>query len=322
MRITSSNDKLNILLIEDSKGDAMLIEKHINTALPGSHDIIRTTSLVGALHTLAEQNFDVALLDRSLPDVEGFSGLQTLQNISPVLPIIFLTAYKDEETAFEAIEQGAQDYLFKDTMDGHTIKRAIQYAILRKEFEGVLITRANYDLLTGLANRTLFESRLEMAMAKIKRQPGNIALLFMDLDKFKHINDTYGHQTGDQLLKEIGVRIRNSLRPYDTAARFGGDEFAILLEDITNLESTEVVAKKLIQIITSPYVINGETINTGISIGISIHHSTQSQSFESFMQKADEAMYTAKKTPESTYAVHSTDKKTHHNPALERSRHA
>lgn len=294
MHITSVNNKLKILLVEDSKGDALLIEKALNAALPASYTLEKSTTIENALNILTTNDFDIALLDRSLPDVEGFSGLHSIQNMAPSLPIIFLTAYKDEGTAFEAIEQGAQDYLFKDNIDSHIIKRAIQYAILRKQFEGVLIMRANFDPLTGLANRMLFESRLEMAIARIKRHGGNLAVLFIDLDRFKQVNDTLGHLAGDLLLKEVSERLKSALRPYDTAARFGGDEFAILLEGLPKIEHAETVAKKIVNLLSSPFQILGQAVEIGASIGISSYDIKNPIPKEELLKQADSAMYQAK----------------------------
>jgi len=304
MRLTSSHEKLRILLIEDSKGDALLLAKLLNHTLPETHTLTKATSLAAAIDILCEAQFDVALLDRSLPDVEGFSGLHTIQNIAPQLPIVYLTAYKDEDTAFEAIEQGAQDYLFKDAMDGHMVKRAIQYAILRKQFEGVLILRANFDMLTGLANRTLFESRMEMALARMKRQGGTLAVLFLDLNQFKQINDRLGHAMGDLLLQEVGCRIKSVLRPYDTAARMGGDEFALLLEGLPEPHHSEVVAQKIIQRINMPFMLSSREYKIGISIGITTCTRDQNFNCEILVQQADEAMYVAKSSSESTYRIY------------------
>lgn len=283
------------MLIEDNKGDAILTERVLKNTMLGAVNISRTESLAATLKILGEDSFDIALLDRSLPDSEGFDGLYSIQNISPQLPIIFLTAYKDEKTAFEAIEQGAQDYLFKDTLDGHSIKRTIQYAILRKQFESILILRANFDMLTGLANRMLFESRLDMALAKMKRHGGNIAVLFLDLDRFKQVNDTLGHAAGDQLLKEVGKRLKSVLRSYDTAARFGGDEFAVLLECISEPAHGEIVAQKIIVLMEAPFEISGKEVDVGVSIGIagcSLEGSFLDS--ETLMKRADAAMYEAK----------------------------
>ncbi|MFW0776552.1 MAG: diguanylate cyclase domain-containing protein [Rickettsiales bacterium] len=300
-RITSKDDPLSILIVEDSKGDALLIEKALNIVFPASYTLKKATTLESALKLVSENNFDITLLDRSLPDVEGFNGLHSIQNMAPELPIVFLTAYKDEQFACEAIEQGAQDYLYKDSLDGHVIKRAIQYAILRKQFEGVLIMRANFDMLTGLANRMLYESRLDMALAKMRRQDSNLAVLFLDLDNFKEVNDTYGHATGDQLLKEVGKRLKASLRPYDTAARFGGDEFAILLEDIAERQHVEAVAKKVIEKLELPITIAAKQINAGVSIGISMCTAKQNLNAEALIKQADKAMYEAKSVSGSNY---------------------
>ncbi len=295
MHLISAERQLQLLLIEDNRGDAMLIEKTLKNAMLGAVKIKRATSLAGALKALNETSFDVALLDRSLPDVEGFSGLHSIQNFVPTLPVIFLTAYQNELSAFEAIEQGAQDYLFKDRLDGHAIKRAIQYAMLRKQFEGILIMRANFDMLTELANRILFESRLDMALARMRRQGGNLALLFLDLDRFKQINDTLGHDAGDQLLKEVGTRLKSILRPYDTAARFGGDEFAVLLENIPAATHATIVAEKIIALMAHPFTVRGHTVEVGVSIGITCHLA-EAGTIDSaeLLKRADTAMYEAK----------------------------
>lgn len=294
MRITSTEDPLKVLLVEDNKGDAVLVERALRQAMMGALTLRVCGSLESALLALSEDNFDIVLLDRSLPDVVGFSGLQSIQNHSPKMPVVFLTAYQDEETALEAIQQGAQDYLFKDKIDAHVIKRAIQYASLRKQFEGVLIMRANFDSLTGLANRILFESRLEMALAKLKRQGGNCAVLFIDLNKFKSVNDELGHAAGDQVLREIGKRLRSVLRTYDTVARFGGDEFAVLLEGLPELHHSEVVANKIIACVEKPLLIDEQPVQVGASIGIAGVSAHMQEDSATLMQQADEAMYQAK----------------------------
>lgn len=303
-RITSTQDPLRILLIEDSKGDVMLIQKALQSCMLEAHMLKKSPTLGHALKTLSEHEFDVALLDRSLPDAEGFSGLHSIQNMAPQLPIVFLTAYKDEAVAFEAIEQGAQDYLYKDNLDGHIIKRAIQYAILRKQFEGVLIMRANFDMLTGLANRMLFESRLEMALAKMKRQGGMLAVFFLDLNRFKQVNDTLGHAAGDILLKEIGRRLKSSLRPYDTSARFGGDEFALLLEGISQAQDAHIVANKVIRKLSQPFDIGGDVVDIGVSVGVATCAAGREIDSQSLMKQADAAMYEAKSQPGSTFCIH------------------
>jgi diguanylate cyclase (GGDEF)-like protein len=303
VRLASPIHPLKVILIEDCEGDAILIERTLRQAMPDAHSVERATTIATALKLVSGARFDVALLDRSLPDVEGFGGLRNIQTMSPELPVIFLTAYQDELTAFDAIRQGAQDYLFKDRIDPHVIKRAIQYAVLRKQFESVLIVQANYDLLTGLANRMLFENRLDLALAKLRRLNGNLGVLFLDVDRFKTVNDRLGHVVGDRLLQQIGKCLTQVLRSYDTVARFGGDEFAILLEAIPDSHHSEVVAEKIIRLFEQPFDVAGFQVDVGISIGISVCGADQEYTRDIIMQQADTAMYEAKARAGSAYCV-------------------
>lgn len=303
MHDSSASNPLKILLIEDSVGDAMIISKVLQQAMPQAHLLERASTISEALKIVSEQEFDVALLDRTLPDSRGFNGLHSIQNMSPKLPIIFLTGYKDERLALEAIKQGAQDYLFKDQLDAELIKRAIQYAVLRKQFEDVLIIRANFDMLTGLANRMLFENRLEIALTKMRQLGGIISVLLLDLDKFKQVNDTYGHIAGDKLLKEVSSRLKQSLRSYDVVARFGGDEFAILLENLSDPHQSEVVAQKIAALMDIPFNLSGNELPITLSIGIVNCHNNRYISSESVLLQADAAMYEAKSLPGTSYRI-------------------
>lgn len=298
---THSQDALSILLIEDSKVDAVLIEKELNAVFPENYILQKAVTLEQAINLLPQYDFNVALLDRSLPDANEFDGLFSLQNMAPELPIVFLTSFKNEQTALNAIEQGAQDYLLKDKSNGRVIKHAIQFAILRKKFECNLIERANFDLLTGLANRWLFEDRLDMAIAKMKRHKTTFALFFLDLDLFKSINDTYGHIAGDNVLKEVALRLKKSFRSYDTPARFGGDEFAVLLDCMSEITDAERVAKKIITLFEKPIQVFGNELNIDVSIGIVTCDAQPNAVAETLIKKADEAMYKAKSEKGSNY---------------------
>ncbi len=294
---------LKILIIEDNRGDALLITKTIEQALLGDCHLVIVKTLEEGLKHISQQQFDVALLDRNLPDAKGANGLFSIQNMAPKLPVIVLTSYQDEQKALEAIQSGAQDYLFKGQTDSLTIRRAIQYAILRKEFEHVLIMRANYDMLTGLVNRGLFENRLDMALVKAKRHRRTMSVLFLDLDGFKEVNDVFGHAIGDKLLKEVGARIRQSLRAEDTIARFGGDEFAILLEDISNALYSEVIAQKIIDAMNGPFNLSVTSLYVAISIGIAICSPQCYYDKEALLHNVDLTMYEAKAISGSTYRV-------------------
>lgn len=303
----TSLEPLKILLVEDSKTDAILIERVISQAAPNTYRVQRAENLTSALEILGENEFDVVLLDLTLPDTVEFSGLLSIQNMAPKLPVIILTAHADEETALRAVEHGAQDYLFKDKANGHVIKRSMQYAIQRKHFEGVLITQANFDPLTGLANRILFESRLDMAIARSKRSGAGIGVFFLDLDHFKHVNDSLGHAAGDQLLQQVAARLKQSVRSYDTAARFGGDEFALIVEGVAQARDCAVIAQKILQIMAEPFAIASKHVDVSISIGIATCVAGENLTRDDLMQHADGAMYGAKLAPHSDYRFYTTE---------------
>jgi diguanylate cyclase (GGDEF)-like protein len=155
------------------------------------------------------------------------------------------------------------------------------------------------DTLTGLPNRQLFNDRLGMALAVAHRQLGKVALLFLDLDGFKKVNDTLGHDAGDALLKQVATRIQAQVRGTDTVARLGGDEFTIILS-IRDRADAEQVANKLLVAIRAPYTLNGEEANIGTSIGVALFPQDGQQAAD-LIRKADAAMYEAKQGGKNTF---------------------
>lgn len=170
----------------------------------------------------------------------------------------------------------------------------------RKAAEEKLRRMAHYDFLTGLANRSLFNDRLNKAIQRAKRHSALLALLFFDLDNFKPVNDAYGHEVGDKLLQEIATRIKNTLRENDTVARLGGDEFVILLEDLTHQQAAAEVANKIIASVNNACHIDGHTIQVSSSIGISIYPENSEDSI-GMTRCADIAMYAAKTAGRNCY---------------------
>ena len=164
----------------------------------------------------------------------------------------------------------------------------------RKEMELQLENLAHYDSLTGLPNRMLLHDRLEQAIATAERQRQHFALLFIDLDGFKPVNDEHGHGVGDAVLKLVGERLNLVIRGMDTAARLGGDEFVVILTDIHNRENTERVAEKIIGELSEPYEVAGKTLSISASIGARLYPSDQKAALD-LLRTADEAMYQAKR---------------------------
>ncbi|OGT88977.1 MAG: diguanylate cyclase [Gammaproteobacteria bacterium RIFOXYA12_FULL_61_12] len=170
----------------------------------------------------------------------------------------------------------------------------------RKADEEQIRYQANYDALTGLPNRSLLEDRLDRAVAGARRERSKLALLFVDLDHFKTVNDTLGHVVGDELLQQATGRMRVCLREADTLARFGGDEFVILLDDVRQAEDAAEVAKKIIDAMSKPFVLGGRELFVGASIGISLYPE-DTQETAVLLRNADMAMYRAKETGRNRY---------------------
>jgi diguanylate cyclase (GGDEF)-like protein/PAS domain S-box-containing protein len=174
----------------------------------------------------------------------------------------------------------------------------------RKELEAQLVHQAFHDGLTGLANRTLFAERVEHALAR--SGPGDLAVLFIDLDDFKHVNDSLGHAAGDQLLVAAARRLQGCLRPTDTAARLGGDEFAVLLERVTDADAAVAVAGRVLDTLHQPFGLNGRTIPIKASLGVAVGRPGADE-VEELLRNADVAMYAAKAGGKDRYELFRPD---------------
>jgi len=178
--------------------------------------------------------------------------------------------------------------------------------ILQKELQEkeALLHQAHYDNLTGLPNRILFNDRLKQAISKSKRSKKEFAVLFIDLDKFKEVNDTRGHTVGDLVLKEIASRIKYTLRKEDTVSRFGGDEFVCIIEELDNSNNLNKLAQKIIDAVKVPIVITKDRIVITCSIGISIYPTDTNDAID-LIHYTDSAMYVAKELGKDNYYFYS-----------------
>lgn len=163
----------------------------------------------------------------------------------------------------------------------------------RKEAEEFINFQAYHDLLTRLPNRALFKDRLNLALAQSKRNNKHVAVMFLDLDRFKIVNDTLGHAMGDRLLQSVALRLESCIRKCDTLSRFGGDEFTLLLPAITASEDARTIAKKVINVLKEPFKLGDHEVFVGVSIGIAISP-TGGETVEQLIQNADVAMYHVK----------------------------
>ena len=163
----------------------------------------------------------------------------------------------------------------------------------RVQAEKQMFRLAHFDKLTGLPNRTALETHLEQAIEQARRQHHHFALMFLDLDKFKPVNDTMGHQAGDDLLRNVARRLKHSIRANDVVGRQGGDEFVIITGPLTNDADAQPIARKMIQVLNEPFHIQGQTVHIGASVGIALYPDN-GQTAEQLLATADKAMYSVK----------------------------
>lgn len=298
--------KTKVLLIEDNKGDIRLLEDMLNIAHPRRYEIMVASTLNEGLTLLTANTFDVVLTDLNLPDTDGLSTVTQIQAHDQTIPVIVLSGQDSETLALEVVHMGAQDYLLKGQGDGHLISRAIDYAIERKRNEQGLSYLANYDSLTGLANRLLFRERLDRALIRADRNKTLVALLVIDLDRFKNINDTLGHDAGDDLLIKVAGRLEECTREGDTIARLGGDEFTIIMEDVKNFEDAVTIAEKVLSFMKTPFNLSAQELYVSPSIGISMYPIDDLKA-GNLLKNADSAMYRAKESGRNCYRFYTAD---------------
>ena len=215
---------------------------------------------------------DLAIVDLEMPNINGVELIRQIRS-QPALkhiPIIVLTANETRGGLENALMAGATSFLLKplnwDAFGEH-IRHILELAYRAGHM-------ALHDALTGLPNRVLLNERLEHALS-LGKPDSIVATYILDLDQFKHVNDTLGHPTGDKLLKMVADRLQLIIRGMDTVARMGGDEFALVLADAAQQSDIDAVARRIIKVVSEPYEINGRQVVIGTSVGIAIGRPSQ-----------------------------------------------
>src|SRR5258706_474143 len=314
---------VEILLVEDNLGDARLTREALKEgkvynnlhwvkdgveALDflhkrGKHqgapnpdvilfDLVCVGRLSQGLEYLATRSPSLVLLDLSLPDSYGFDTFLKVYAPSPKVPIIVLTGYDDQTVALSAVKTGAQDYLVKGKLDRELLLRSMQYSIERKRYQEQLEHQANYDALTGPPNRNLLHGRLSQSVFA-QRYVRSIGVVFLDIDHFKFVNDSLGHNTGDKLLQKVAERLTETVRDGDTVARLGGDEFILILNDQTGQEVIYRAMQRIISKVADPIDDDGQVLMGAGSASISLYPQDGS-AVDTLLKKSDAAMYRAK----------------------------
>jgi diguanylate cyclase (GGDEF)-like protein len=301
---------LNILLIEDDPTDSELIREILAENPKIAARLSCADRLSTGLQKLHETDVDVILLDLSLPDSQGMETFITARVHAPGTPLIVLTENDREDftaTALRGMDDAALDYVAKGHLDGEVLTRVMRYGMERQRMLSELeqarqseLHVAYHDALTGLPNRQLFYENLHHALAVAKRHERTAAVLFLDLDGFKDINTTLGHNVGDVLLQTASERLRASARESDIVARLGGDEFAAILPEVSHVEDAVRVAQKFLSALSAPFAINGHELFITTSIGISLYP-LDGADIDAIVKCADIAMYRAKHEGKNNY---------------------
>jgi diguanylate cyclase (GGDEF)-like protein len=284
-----------VLVIDDSPGHAALVRQMLLESLGSAVLVVHRETLQRALSVLGGRTpIDCVLLDLSLPDASGLEALEAIASAAPEVPVVVLTGTEDASLALRAVQAGAQDYLPKRGTDAPLLARAMRYAAERKRSELRIAHDALHDRLTGLPNRTLFLDRLAVALQRAPRRPGSVAVLFTDLDRFKAVNDSFGHEAGDELLIAVADRLRTGLRAGDTVARPGSDEFLLLCDDLGSEREALVLAHRARELIAEPIELRGRELSIGACVGVAVAERAES-SPESLIRDADHAIRQAKR---------------------------
>ena len=296
--------KAKILVVDDSPDNVDLMLEILRDAGYSNVTATMRPAQVCPLHK--EHCYDLILLDLQMPELNGFQVMKGLKEIEHggYLPVLALTAQPSFKIA--ALEAGARDFISKpfDLMEVHKrIHNMLEVRLLYKELAQYSKQQqelALHDPLTGLPNRRLLEDRIEHTLQQSARNRGKSAILYLDLDGFKAINDSYGHGYGDEILKMVAARLVGASRKEDTVARIGGDEFVIVLGNLAGKGDAREPAAKLIEVISEPYFINDLTLRLSTSIGIAIYPD-DATSVESLLGVADTALYEAKRAGKNRY---------------------
>ncbi|MBB3167337.1 two-component system response regulator [Simiduia aestuariiviva] len=291
---------MRILLIDDDIVDRMSITRSLK-ATQENYYIDAAESASSAREKISAQDYDVILLDYLLPGINGVEFILEIKQLieNKNTAIVMISNMDDENLAIECLRAGAQDFILKSGINPIMLKMAIAKSVMRNELESALKTSFNQvkelaerDNLTGLANRFIFEESVALALKQRKR-PCPITLFFIDVDNFKKINDTWGHTYGDQLLQRIATRIASCLRGGELLARIGGDEFAVLIDNVKSPAEANQAALRILQVMQSPFSFDGFNFYASLSIGITIQ-SRDSVDQDQLMSQADIAMHKAK----------------------------
>ena len=290
-----ATETTSVLLVEDNPGDARLVMEMLKETGANDFRLTHVTTVREAVAYLADPGLDtdVVLLDLSLPDESGLDTLRRVVESAGRAGIVVMTGARDEELGVLAMQAGAQDYLVKGQVDGRSLRRALRFAIERHIMRLQLESLSLKDDLTGLSNRRGFLVLAEQMAKLARRNRSGFLLLFLDLDRLKQINDTFGHAEGNRALVEAANVLRTCFRQSDIIARLGGDEFAAMT--LSAAEGSERAVRARLEAALG-VVNNSPDRAYALSFSIGVHTCPPDGTpVETLLERADKLMYEQKK---------------------------
>jgi two-component system, cell cycle response regulator len=281
---------MKILIIDDNPDELLIAKSRLQKECK---TIFCAEGGVAGLKIAKQEMPDLILLDVDMPDMSGFDVCQALKADPELcmIPVLFLSGFVSPEDKIKGLDLGGVDYITKP-FDAVELQARVRAALRTKNLQDLLIEHAHIDPLTGLPNRRALMERLQQEWSRMERHGMPFSFIMADVDHFKKVNDTFGHLVGDQLLKEVAQVFAEQCRTVDTPARFGGEEFAIVVPHETTARAVCLAerCRKNIEKISIP--VNGEEVRATVSFGIA--ETTGLSTPETLIQHADEALYAAK----------------------------
>jgi two-component system cell cycle response regulator len=304
----SASDILHgkILIVDDQQVNVLLLERMLGGA--GYMSVASTMNPDEVCRLHRENRYDLILLDLVMPGTDGFQIMEGLKDVETdgYLPVLAVTAHPAHK--LRALQCGAKDFISKPFDLAEVLMRVHNMMEVRLLHEAarnhskMLESLALKDPLTGLANRRLLAERMSMALDHARRNQSAMAVVYLDLDGFKQVNNTLGHSAGDGLLKMVAERLLATVREEDTVARLGGDEFIMGLWHLSSADDAATVASKVIEVVSQPYDIEGQTVTITASAGIGIYP-LHGEDADTLMRSADLALYETKRAGKNAYRV-------------------
>ncbi len=287
--------RIKLLIIEDNKTVQFALKKLLGNSTIWIFEIDTSYTLSDGFEKIEYNKYDVVLSDLELPDSTREETLQELKQKLRYIPFVILTATDDDKILLESVEAGAQDYLCKShIMNNPLLSRALYYAVQHWELKSQLKYMASHDDLTGAINKRFFLRTLDNIINLAERYNDNFCLAICDLDDFRNINNNYGHVQGDKALKKFVDVITETVRESDIIARFGGDEFCILLHRITKEECQDLLIRLSELEISIPSMVSGGK-NIRITGSYGGAQFKKGMTGEELLAEADKALYQVKK---------------------------